>query len=252
MDTDPRLDDLAALFIGLAHGIDRRMHFNEFTGIAALLERWRHPGDRRDVVSLVDQTVQEFDPIRVIESIENLGRTLSEREKRRILEELSEIALADRTFLKVEAEYIGRVAFEWRLQPTGEDRGAFWTVFRARNVETARAAALDLATLYIAAAIEPDGDLSDAEFEAVTARVAQWVPDLPTGPVDDLVRAALAGYESPLDREALQALVTRIRKVLPDHQVEALTRDLRAIAQADGAYTVESRGWIDRIEGMLG
>lgn len=252
MDTDPRLDDLAALFIGLAHGIDRRMHFNQFTGISTLLERWRHPGDRRDVVNLVDLAVKDFDPIRILEAVENLGRTLSEREKRKVLEELSEIALADRTFLKVEAEYIGRVALEWQLQPSEEDRGAFWTVIRTRNVETARAATLDLARLYIAAAIEPDGALSDPEREALTNRVGQWVPDLPTGPVDDLVREALASYETPFADEALAGLVARIRKVLPDHQVSALTQDLRAIAQADGAYTVESRDWIDRIEGMLG
>jgi len=141
MTQDARLDDLAVLYLGLAHGIDHRMHFNQFTRIAAQLERWRHPGDRRDIVKLVDDIVREHDAIRVIAAVENLRRSLSDREKRAVLEELSEIALADRRFLKVEAEYIGRVAYDWELQPAPDDQGAFWTVIRARNAEAARAAA---------------------------------------------------------------------------------------------------------------
>lgn len=252
MPHDARLDEFAFLFLGLAQGIDGRLHFKELSRIEAHLERWRHASDRRDVTEVLDEAIRDFKPVRVIEAIETLGQLLSDPEKRQVLEQLSLVALADRHFLKAEAEYIGRVAYEWQTHPTAEDQGAFWSVLRARNIKSAREAATDVATLYLAAAIEPDGELTPEEMDTITTRVAQWLPDLPTGPVDELVREALAAYSTPLDGGRLSALVTQIRSVLPDQQVSALVRDLRAIAQADGAYTVESRGWIDRIEGMLG
>lgn len=251
MSPDERLLELALLYLGLARSSDGRLNFHEFAAISGLLDAWRSNGDTRSVAQVVDDAVQAYDPIRVLQAVETLGQALTVGEKRRALEQLSEVALSDRRFLKTEAEFIGRVAKEWGVHPSADGRGAFWTVLRSRDVESARRAALDLATLYVAAAVEPDGDLSDAELAVITDRVGQWLPNLPTGPLDGLVREALAGYDTPMDDKRLGSLVGRLQRVLPAHQVTALARDLRAIAQADGAWSVESRNWVERIEALL-
>ncbi len=251
MSPDDRLLELALLYLGLARGSDGRLNFHEFAAISGLLDAWRTGSEMPGVAQVVDDAVRVYDPVRVLQAVETLGHALSEGEKRRALEQMSEVALADRRFLKTEAEFIGRVAKEWGVHPPADGQGAFWTVLRSRDVESARRTAMDLATLYIAVAVEPDGDLSDAELEVITARVGQWLPNLPTGPLDVLVREALAEYGTPMDGERLSGLVDRLRRVLPAHQVTALARDLRAIAQADGAWSVESRSWVDRIETLL-
>ena len=131
MSLDQRLDDLTVLFVGLAHGTDGRMHFHEFTQIADHLVRWRHPGDRRDVLDLVDHAVTTYSSGRVATAVDRLGRILSDRERRAVMEDLSQIALADRKFLRTEAEYIVWVAKKWEITESYPDAGAFASVLRA-------------------------------------------------------------------------------------------------------------------------
>jgi uncharacterized tellurite resistance protein B-like protein len=132
MSQDQRLDDLAVLYVGLAHGLDGRMHFNEFTQIADHLVRWRHPGDRRDVLELVDAAVVSHSSEQVSDAIQRLARTMSDRERSEVMEDLSEIALADRRFLRDEALYIVRVAESWGIRTqSGSQEGAFSSVMRA-------------------------------------------------------------------------------------------------------------------------
>ena len=131
MSLDQRLDDLTALYVGLAHGTDGRMHFNEFTQIADHLVQWRHPGDRRDVLVLVDQVVESMGSELVTEAVQRLARTMSDRERREVMEDLSEIALADRKLRRTEAEYILWVAREWGLSGLEPEAGAFSSVMKA-------------------------------------------------------------------------------------------------------------------------
>ncbi|MFT7553636.1 MAG: putative tellurite resistance protein B-like protein [Rhodothermales bacterium] len=109
------------------------MHFNEFTQIADHLLRWRHPDDPRDVLDLVDAAVSEYDPTRVVQAVDRLGRVMSTRERTAVMEDLSEIALADRRFLREEAEYIVWVAKAWDILAPGNSAGAFSSVFRAAS-----------------------------------------------------------------------------------------------------------------------
>jgi hypothetical protein len=113
MSVDRRLEDLAVLYVGLAHGVDGRFHFHEFTQIAAHLERWRSADDDRVILDLVDEVVRTWDAVRVIEALEVLRDALTPLEKNSVLSDLHEIAHADRRYLKEEAEYIARVAYDW-------------------------------------------------------------------------------------------------------------------------------------------
>jgi uncharacterized protein with von Willebrand factor type A (vWA) domain len=133
MSLNQRLDDLADLYVGLAHGVDGRMHFNEFTQIADHLLRWRHPEDPRDVLDLVDAAVSGYDPARVVQAVERLGKAMSPRERASVMEDLSEIALADRRFLREEAEYIVWVAKAWEILAPEDSVSAFSSVLRAAS-----------------------------------------------------------------------------------------------------------------------
>ncbi|MBO6576922.1 MAG: TerB family tellurite resistance protein [Rhodothermales bacterium] len=131
MSRDHRLEDLAAVFVGLAHGADGSMHFLEFTQIADHLIRWKDPGDETDVLELVDETVARHSPPFVLRAVERLAKTMSERELRAVMEDLSQLALADRKFLREEAEYIVWVANHWKITDSGVGGGAFSSVLRA-------------------------------------------------------------------------------------------------------------------------
>lgn len=130
MSLDERLEDLAFLYVGLAHGSDGRLHFNEFTQIADHLRRWKLPADSRDVLELVDHAIENYDADRVEEAVIRLTLSLSDRERSAVMEDLSDIALADRRFLREEAVYILWVARRWGIGES-EASGSFSTVLRA-------------------------------------------------------------------------------------------------------------------------
>ena len=129
MSLEHRLEDLAVVYVGLALGTDGRMHFNEFSQIADLLIRWRRPDDPTNVLDLVQEAVSASSRSDVEEAVDRLSGILSSREKRAVMEDLSEIALADRRFLREEAEYIVSVARKWEITESGA--GAFSSVLRA-------------------------------------------------------------------------------------------------------------------------
>jgi uncharacterized tellurite resistance protein B-like protein len=252
MRTDHRLDYLAALYVGLAHGLDGRMHFNEFTQIADHLVRWRHPGDQREVLELVDAAVRGHSPDAVIDAVSQLGRMLSPREKSAVLEDLSEIALADRRFLKIEADYIGQVATSWNVHPAHDERGAFWTVLRARTLSDSHRTIAELVLVYLSVAYQPDHEIVPEELEAISRRVAGWIPDAPVPVIRMLVSQALARYAEGLSASDFDAMLPRISAAVPGHQRVVIVSDLKQIARADGEMSVEERVWIDRLERGLG
>ncbi|NNE70103.1 MAG: TerB family tellurite resistance protein [Rhodothermales bacterium] len=130
MSLDERLDDLAFLYVGLAHGSDGRLHFNEFTQIADHLRRWQRPSDSRDVLELVENAIANYDANRVEDAVVRLATGLSGRERAGVMEDLSEIALADRRFLREEAVYILWVSRRWGIGQS-DASGSFSTVLRA-------------------------------------------------------------------------------------------------------------------------
>ena len=130
MSLDKRLDDLAFLYVGLAHGSDGRLHFNEFTQIADHLRRWQLPSDERDVLELVDHAIKNYDADQVEKAVIRLSGSMSGRERSEVMEDLSDIALADRKFIREEAVYIVWVARRWGIGQTNPT-GSFSTVLRA-------------------------------------------------------------------------------------------------------------------------
>jgi len=249
--SDQRFDDLAVLYVGLAHGVDGSLHFQELTEIEDHLERWRLPGERRDVPTLVDQVVKTYGPERVIDAVQRLGLQLTQKEQRAVLDDLSVIALADRRFLKEEAEYIGRVAFDWGLQLDETAEGALWTVLRSRGDSDPRSLALDLALLYMVVAHRPDEDVSEPELEAIRSAISGWVPDLDMEGVERLVRTALEAFSRGMADGGAEMLLRRVKASLPIHQRSAVIRDIRAIAMADGELTVEAGVLVHWLEGEL-
>ena len=252
MGSDQRFDDLAVLYVGLAHGVDGRLHYQELTEIEGHLERWRQPGERRDVSAIVDEVVKTYGPERVIEAVQRLGRRLSEREQRAVLDDLSVIALADRRFLKEEAEYIGRVAFDWGLQMDETEEGALWTVLRSRGDGDPRSLAMDLALLYLVVAHRPDDDISHLELAAIHDAMAGWLPDLREEQVAALVRSALEAFSRGMAEGGAEMLLRRVRASIHVHQRGAVIRDIRAIAAADGDLTVEAGVLVRWLEDELG
>lgn len=95
-----------------------------------------------------------------------------------------------------------------------------------------------LALLYLVCSHATDGNLSQAEVDAVTQRIAGWLPDAPPADVHRVLARALEVYKSIDDeadrRRQARACATIVKRDLGADLLPRVVGDLRAIVEADG------------------
>lgn len=92
----------------------------------------------------------------------------------------------------------------------------------------------ELTLVYLALAYETDQELDEAEMEAITVRIGEWVPDTDERDVDDVVHRAMATYVQTTEQRVYVQAVEAVGQAVPERQQRALLTDLRCVAEADG------------------
>jgi hypothetical protein len=91
----------------------------------------------------------------------------------------------------------------------------------------------NLTLIYLALAYEADQDLGEAEFEAITTKIGEWVPDADDQDVAAIVREARTTYVQSPNRRIFPAAVEEVGRAVPESQQKSLLADLRHLAEVD-------------------
>lgn len=111
----------------------------------------------------------------------------------------------------------------------------------------------EIAFLYVAAAIEPDGNLSDRELARIQdVLIARGIGDREV--LHDEVVAALGAFPRESDTRSMMInrIASNLREVLSEEQREGVLHDLTLIARADGVVLEQERAFIDALAGAWG
>jgi uncharacterized tellurite resistance protein B-like protein len=243
------LQHLATLYLGLAQLADNELDEAEVRTVGDRLLEWERAVPRESVLTAVNDALKQISgeaPLCIVsESIRLLGQWADARAKRRILDDLVDIALADHCFKHSEAAFIGRVAAEWDVHPRVDNE--FWTVLPGRRRNAGWSILHDLALIYTTLAYQPDGHLDHREVEAVIRKISEWAPDLTTKDIEQVVRETLATYAAQLDRPLIDDAVEAITRYVPKHQRQMILSDLYFVAHADGTMKPGERVLIEQL-----
>lgn len=108
---------------------------------------------------------------------------------------------------------------------------------------------LDLAVLYRALAFGADGELAATEVDAMRAALEGWAPGEDPAGVDHALREATL---VDARREAIEAVLKRIRQRLDGSGRARVLADLRRVAVADGRVTQGEEDLLSLIDRALG
>lgn len=92
----------------------------------------------------------------------------------------------------------------------------------------------ELTLIYLTLAYETDRELDEAEMDAITDKVSEWMPDAAERSVDDVVREAMRTYVLEAKQRVFVEAVEAVGQSIPERQQKALLIDLRHVAEADG------------------
>ncbi len=238
--------DLALIYVALAYGTDSKLSDEELNTITARLQGWSEGAGMEEVQEVVLEAIavflQEDAREEIQQSMRLLKETLSEAERRRALEEIVQVAMADGVLLRSERSLISALASVWEVKATGDlllqasaaqaEHRAGWTLLH------------DIALVYVIVAHAPDNELSSKEIGAILERSRDWQPDLEEEEVRRIVREALQFYSESPEQEELQKSVWALRDSLPVMQRLALLNDLVYISEADGAFDEQEKSMI--------
>lgn len=92
----------------------------------------------------------------------------------------------------------------------------------------------ELTLIYLTLAYETDQELDEAEMEAITARIGEWISDTDQRDVNDIVQRAMTTYVQETEQRVYAEAVDAVGRAVPERQQQALLADLRCVAEADG------------------
>lgn len=248
------LHELALLYIALAHGTDERLSDEEIDVIGQRLGDWEEVTAQTATSALkqaMDDYVADSGEERLKHAAATIRSALSVAQRRKLLDDLMEIALADGRFLFKESSYIE--AATRLLDVQGSEREAngstAWSLLTSDEESDASWSPLhDLALIYVTLAHRPDNDLATEEIEAIARKLNEWVPDASEDDILMIVRDALSVYAQGRDARLFAESVESVRNRIPAHQRSALLADLRFIAEADGEVLAQEREIIEKLE----
>lgn len=252
MSVDPRLPDLALVFVGLAYGADHDLGGPELDRVADALGRWT-PGEDRETAAaaavealafFLDDEAEADDLL--LDALRRLYETLSSAEREAALADAVSIAEADGRLLASERSFIRNVAEAWHVKRQADalldastvPHEADWTLLH------------DVGLLYVALAQSGDRHLSDTEVETMLECLAEWQPDLDGDSVEAILRQAVGRFTA--DPDAARASAERVHASLPTLYRLALVSDLYLIAEVDGDVSEPEHRVIESLTRLWG
>lgn len=186
-------------------------------------------------------------------AVQTLRDLLSVDALRDLLADLVVFALQDDRFESEEARLISAIRRSWDVDSGEAVRAAsanvspdlrerLWSVLGSEGAAgTNWTPVHDLALVYISVAHRSDGELQRAEVDAITRKLAEWLPSALPSDVLNVVDEALRRYASGETHELLEQSIERVVSVVPVHQRPSVIRDLEYVAAADNVVLVEER-----------
>lgn len=244
------LSDLACLYLHLAHGADHHLSDDEIDVLTDRLRSWQAAAKSDQLEEAVREAVDAYRNDTSNEELEStmarLAGDLSVELRRRIIDDLVEIAVADGRYLHEEGSFIGMLAERWELhvdaRPAEEAR--MWSIIPQDRQDGRWSVFHDLALVYITLAHRTDGEIAKEEVSAIREKLNEWLPGAKERDVLHIVDQALEAYLEDGGARSFDGSVEAVREAIPDHQREALLQDLQRVAEADGALTDEERRMI--------
>lgn len=246
------LNDLALIYLALAHSTDENLSNDEIDAIASRLREWQNVKSET-VLAAIKQALEEYlredADERVRQAVNSVKTAIPQEIRRALLDDLTEIALADGKFLHEESSFIGELAQAWELQsdPDSDSRPLSWSLLNSPVQNGDWTPAHDLALVYITLAQSTDGNLESDEIEMITEKLSEWLPDAGRTDVVELVREALSVYVQGPDKRLFAESIESVARTIPIHQRPALLDDLKCVAEADGALLDSERKLIEKI-----
>lgn len=246
------LHDLALIYLALAHSTDDQLSNEEIDAIATRLREWQNVKSET-VLSAIKQALEEYlredADVRVRQAVSSVKASIPEEIRRVLLDDLTEIAMADGKFLHEEGSFIGELAQAWdlHLDPESNSKPLSWSLLNVSEQNGNWTPAHDLALVYVTLAQSTDGILESEEVEIITDKLSEWLPDAGRADVVELVREALSVYVQGPDKHLFAESIESIARTIPPHQRTALLDDLKCVAEADGSLLDSERDLIARI-----
>ena len=181
------------------------------------------------------------------ESIRELGLLADLETRRAFLYDLVQLALHDDWYMHEEGRFISAVARRWDVHPAEEGRERLWSVMNSQTTETEWTPVHDLALIYLALAHRADDELSQRELDAITKKLAEWLPAALPSDVVIIVSEALHVYARGADDHLISRAVARVKQAVPQHQRSAIITDLEYVARADDVMLVEEKAIISEL-----
>ena len=250
------LRDLALIYIALAHSTDQDLSEAEVKVISERLRAWQTEATEETVLSAIKDALEDYTHERAREGVETAVRRvrdeLDDEMRRKIVADLTDIALADDKFLYAEGSFIGELARAWNVRVEEEGEGArSWSILNGNGDGDVRengwSPLHDLALVYLELAHGTDDDISDSEVDAIAEKINEWVPNADGAQIIEVVHQAMHAYVQGPDKRLFEDSVDKLKRVVPRHQRAALLADLNFVAGADGQITAKERELIDKL-----
>lgn len=246
------LQDLALIYIAFAHGTDEDLSDDEVNVIAGRLNEWRDDTEFATVLGAVKNAVDEY--VRddasdlVANAIRRIRLEVAPLARQAVIDDLMDIAMADDIFRHAESSFIKELEDAWDLHQSEKDGadGSFSVIDRSEQYG-GWTAMHDLALIYLTLAHSTDRDLSTEEVDAITSKLAEWMPEAEESDILLVIQGAMSAYAQGPDKRMFAESVESVGRHVPEHQHEALLNDLQAVAEADGRILDEEQRLIDQL-----
>ncbi len=248
------LEDLALIYISLAHSTDEELADSESDMIAERLQSWQAGAPDEALEEAVESALQAYIKDDAVERVGRAVRPVRDNMDpalpRHILDDMMDIALADGKFLYKESSFIGELGQAWDVHPKRQaaEAGRSWSILSDEELsEDSWTPIHDLAYIYLTLAHRTDDRLSGTEVEAITDKLGEWLPDSKWDDVLQVVKDALQVYVQDSDERLFADSVESVEVSVPETQREALLQDLYYVAHADGELIEREQAMIDRL-----
>ncbi len=249
-DNEQVLHHLALIYIALAHSTDEQLSEEEVNAIAERLRGWQHIKTETVLAALkkaLDEYTQDGAEKQVLRSIDAVREALPIEQRRLILDDLMEIAMADDRFLFRESSFIGNLAQVWELRLANPEEEKPWSLLREEGRADNWSLLHDLALIYITLAQCTGASLTEAETDTIAKKINEWVPSGDEEDIREIIQTALTVVVQGPDERLFAESVDAVKMSIPAHQRSALLDDLLCIATADGEMDATEHEMIERL-----
>ncbi|MDA0752463.1 MAG: TerB family tellurite resistance protein [Bacteroidetes bacterium] len=241
--------DIALVFLALAYSADAHLSDEEVDTISASLHRWKPNATEQEIHEIVMEAASVFFESdaekEVVLSVRTLGEALNVEQRRQVLEDVMRVAEADGVLLNAEQNLLSVLAGAWDIKAT-KDRLIEESSARMEN-DPEWSLMHDTALMYIIMGHSTDGDLTEAEIQAMIGRLGEWEPDLEEDQLRAILRTALHYYGQGPEREDIRDSVLSIKEALSRSQRLIILDDLITIARSDGEISDKEKDVLENL-----